>query len=451
MDVNTSLIKLFEDNLPFIERQSCDPLNAQRLKAFEHFKRTGIPSTENEAYKYTDLRSFFGTNTAQSFEIQAENLNVPVEFRCNVDSMDTLTFYTVNGRLAPFQGHLPEGIIIGSFAEIACQRPNLLEPYFSKIASLEDSFTALNTMFAIDGFFIHISKNIVCEKPIQIINILTSDKHLTAYQRNMIILEENANAKVLICDHTLSPMKFTMNVVTEVQVSNSANLDFYNLQNQHNGTAQVGGYFFNQEANSVLHSNFITLQAGMARNNIFVRLGGTKAENFLSGLYLCDKRQHVDNFTFIDHAAPDCSSSELFKGVLDDSSTAAFTGKIMVRPNAMRTNAYQANNNLLLTNKARINTRPWLEIYNDDVKCSHGATVGQLDEKAFFYMRQRGISREEANILLQYAFAYEVIEKIKLPVLKEQIRALVEKRFRGKLDKCDSCILCGKFESMSGC
>jgi len=137
--------------------------------------------------------------------------------------------------------------------------------------------------------------------------------------------------------------------------------------------------------------------------------------------------------------------------VLDDSSTAAFTGKIMVRPNAMRTNAYQANNNLLLTNKARINTRPWLEIYNDDVKCSHGATVGQLDEKAFFYMRQRGISREEANILLQYAFAYEVIEKIKLPVLKEQIRALVEKRFRGKLDKCDSCILCGKFESMSGC
>jgi Fe-S cluster assembly protein SufD len=230
-------------------------------------------------------------------------------------------------------------------------------------------------------------------------------------------------------------------------VGQQANLDFCNLQNQHNRTAQVGGYCFNQETGSILSANFITLHAGTARNNIFVRMNGEHAENNISGLYLCDKNQHVDNYTFIDHAAPDCTTRELFKGVMDDASTAVFTGKIKVRPDAQRTNAYQSNNNLLLTGDARINTNPQLEIYADDLKCSHGATIGQLDENALFYMRQRGISREEANILLQYAFAYEVIEKIKLPVLKEQIRSLVEKRFRGHLDKCDSCVLCKQFNN----
>jgi len=235
-----------------------------------------------------------------------------------------------------------------------------------------------------------------------------------------------------------------MNSVTEIHVAEKANLDFCTMQNQHNNTAQVGGYYFNQEKESVLYANFITLNTGIARNNIFARLGGAYAESFLSGLYLCDKNQHVDNFTFIDHTVPDCYSNELFKGVLDDSATAAFTGKIMVRPDAQHSNAYQTNNNLLLTNNARINTKPQLEIYADDVKCSHGATIGQLDDNALFYMRSRGISREEAYILLQFAFAYEIIEKIKVPALKEQIRVLIEKRFRGKLDKCDSCVLCGQ-------
>jgi Fe-S cluster assembly protein SufD len=306
-------------------------------------------------------------------------------------------------------------------------------------------------MFALDGFFIYIPKNFVCEKPIQIIDILTSNKDLSVTQRNMIILEEGSQAQVLICDHTLSPVKFTMNVVTEIHVGQRANLDFCNLQNQHNRASQVAGYYFNQEAGSVLSSNFITLHAGTARNNIFIRMYGKHAENSISGLYLCDKNQHVDNYTFIDHAAADCTTRELFKGVMDDASTAAFTGKIMVRPDAQRTNAYQSNNNLLLTGDAKIYTNPQLEIYADDVKCSHGATIGQLDENALFYMRQRGISREEANILLQYAFAYEVIEKIKLPVLKEQIRALVEKRFRGHLDKCDSCVLCKKVDKQMRC
>ena len=452
MNLNTSIFNLFEENQSLIESQSCDFLNSLRIKAFEIFRQNGIPETKNEEYKYTDLQPFFGIYPENSFSAQSKNIRVPEEFRCNVDSMEVYTFFTVNGHFVHTDNKLPDGIIVDSLAEIARLNPNLLEPYYNKIASLcSDPFIAINHMFALDGFFIYIPKNCICQKPIQIVDILTSDKDLSASQRNMIILEEGAQAQVLICDHTLSPVKFTMNVVTEIHLGQRANLDFCNLQNQHNRTAQVAGYFFNQEAHSVLNTNFITLHAGTARNNIFARLNGEHAENNLSGLYLCDKNQHVDNNTFIDHAVADCTTSELFKGVMDDASTAVFTGKIMVRPDAQRTNAYQSNNNLLLTGDAKINTNPQLEIYADDVKCSHGATIGQLDENALFYMRQRGISREEAYILLQYAFAYEVIEKIKLPVLKEQIRILVEKRFRGRLDKCDSCVLCKRSDKQMGC
>ena len=405
-----------------------------------------------EAYKYTNIKAFIANETDYSSSEKEKAVKVPEEFRCNVESMEAYTFFAVNGNFIPHKNNLPKGIFASGFSEAKYLKTNVLEQYYGKIAQTEtDPLTAINTNIAKDGFFLHISKNFESEKPIQIINILASDKNLSVAQRNMIVFGENARAKVLICDHTLSPVKYSNNSVTEVQIGKGANLDFCNLQNQHNATAQVAGYYFNQEEKSVLSANFITLHTGIARNNIFVRLSGIHSECFLSGLYLCDKKQHVDNFTFIDHAAPDCTSNELFKGVMDDASTAAFAGKILVRPNSQRTNAYQSNNNLLLTNEARVNSKPQLEIYADDVKCSHGATVGQLDENALFYMRQRGISRQEAYILLQYAFAYEVIEKIKLPELKERIRLLVEKRFRGQLDKCDSCVLCRKMDSRLGC
>jgi Fe-S cluster assembly protein SufD len=168
-------------------------------------------------------------------------------------------------------------------------------------------------------------------------------------------------------------------------------------------------------------------------------------------LYLSDKNQHVDNFTFIDHAKPNCTSTELFKGVMDDRATGAFTGRVLVRKDSQNTNAYQSNNNILLTDLARISTRPQLEIYADDVKCSHGATIGQLDDEAMFYLRSRGIGKEEARVLLMYAFAYEVLDKISVGALKEQIRELVEKRFRGEYDKCDFCVVCAETPNPLSC
>jgi len=442
-----SLVELFEENRSKIEAYSSPVLNSLRDEAFDAFQELGIPSNKVENYKYTNLQPLF--NGDFTFSVNPETLTENLEdlFSCDVDTLDSITIYVVNGwyytRNNP--GDLPKGLRIGSFAHLAKENPEFLEKYCgTRAPHLSDGVVAFNTMFAQDGFFVHVPEGVVVEKPIQIVNILMSEDALMTTQRNLIVMDDNSEARIMVCDHTLTTGKFVMNSVTEGYVGKDARLDLYNLQNQHNATTQVAGFYFEQHENSHLTTNNLTLHAGVARNNIELKLAGSHAEGHAYGLYLLDKNQHVDNFSYIDHAVPDCFSDELFKGVLDDNSTGAFTGKIMVRPDAQRTNAYQSNNNLLLTNNAKMNTKPQLEIYADDVKCSHGATVGQLDEDAMFYLRTRGISREEANILLMYAFAYEVIEKIKVKPLREQIRALVEKRFRGELDKCHSCVVCGQ-------
>ncbi|WP_291860780.1 Fe-S cluster assembly protein SufD [Marinilabilia sp.] len=442
-----SLVELFEENRSLIEEQSSIVLNNLRDEAFDAFQELGIPSNKVENYKYTNLQPLF--NGDFSFSLKPEILTENVEdvFSCDLETLDSITIYLVNGWYYTRNNPdlFPEGIRIGSLAHLAKEDPEFLEKYYgSRAPYLSDGVVAFNTMFAQDGFFVHVPKGVVVEKPIQIVNILMSEEALMTTQRNLVVMDDNSEARIMVCDHTLTTGKFVMNSVTEGYVGKDARLDLYNLQNQHNATTQVAGFYFEQHENSHLATNNLTLHAGVARNNIELKLAGAHAEGHAYGLYLLDKNQHVDNFSYIDHAVADCFSDELFKGVLDDYSIGVFTGKIMVRPDAQRTNAYQSNNNLLLTNDAKMNTKPQLEIYADDVKCSHGATVGQIDEDAMFYLRTRGISREEATILLMYAFAYEVIEKIKVKPLREQIRALVEKRFRGELDKCHSCVVCGQ-------
>lgn len=442
-----SLSTLFEENRQTIEDSSSKVLNNLRGQALEAFLKLGIPSNKVENYKYTNLQPYFSGDF--SFSLNAPDFTGRMEdiFSCDVETLDSFTIFIVNGWYYSNNGSalLPEGVRVGSLAALAKEDPSFIEKYYGKNAPwLSDGLVALNTMFARDGFYIHIPKGVVVEKPIQVVNILLSEEPLMTNQRNLIILEENSEARVLVCDHTLSSDKFVVNNVTEGFVAPNARLDYYNLQNQHNATTQVAGIYVDQKENSYVKTNNLTLHTGVGRNNIELKLSGKYAEGHAYGLYLLDKNQHVDNFSFIDHAVPECFSDELFKGVLDDHATAAFTGKIMVRPDAQKTNAYQTNNNLLLTRDAKINSRPQLEIYADDVKCSHGATVGQLDEEAMFYLRSRGINKDEATILLMYAFAYEVIEKIKMDPLREQIRSLVEKRFRGELDKCHSCVVCGQ-------
>jgi len=454
-ELKTDYTELFESNRERIEAGLPEAVTAHREVCLKDFEKLGIPNDRNEDYKYTNIQPFLKGTFEFNFAHRDTDSQLDDIFQCEVSALETYSVFVINGWYSAknkIAETLPEGVYFGSFAKAVEKYPELIEKYYGKAALTErDGFAALNGMFAQDGVFIYVPKGVVLDKPMQIVNIMTGDNDLTAFQRNLIILEENSQAKVLVCNHTLSASKFVVNSVTEVFAEKYVNFEYYTLENQHNFTTQVAGVFVEQKDSSTVMTNNLTLHAGTLRNNVFYKLDGEHCESHLYGLYLSDKNQHVDNFTFIDHAKPNCTSTELFKGVMDDRATGAFTGRVLVRKDSQNTNAYQSNNNILLTDLARISTRPQLEIYADDVKCSHGATIGQLDDEAMFYLRSRGIGKEEARVLLMYAFAYEVLDKISVGALKEQIRELVEKRFRGEYDKCDFCVVCAETPNPLSC
>jgi len=445
--VEQKYIALYEKSLDDLNSVVSHEVAAQREQGIQIFKEMGIPTRKVESYKYTNLKPQFEADYSYDFKHEVFGKNMKDVFNCNVHDLEATTIYLINGwyyRQNQLPESLPKGVVIGSFAECSKTYSQIFKEHYNKYAKNEEhSLVALNTAYAQDGFFIYIPKGVIIEKPIQIVNIMNSDEDLMAFPRNLIVVEENAQAKILLCEHTISDNKFLLNGVTEAFVEKNSVFDIYTIQNQHNLTTNVSSVFVKQKQHSSVLTHNLTLHTGVTRNNIYVHMDDEHCESHVYGLFISDKSQHVDNYTFIDHAKSNCYSEELFKGVLDDAATAAFAGKIMVRPDAQKTNAFQRNDNLLLTENAKMNTKPMLEIYADDVKCSHGATVGQLDEKSMFYLRSRGIGKDEARILLMYAFAYEAVEKIRVGALREQIRDLVEHVFRGELNKCHSCVLCG--------
>jgi Fe-S cluster assembly protein SufD len=294
---------------------------------------------------------------------------------------------------------------------------------------------------ASDGLFIFIPEGVNMTRPVQVVNLVQADNDTFNQPRNLIIAEKNSKFSIIICDHTLAPQKFLTNAVTEVFVGENAHFDIIRVQNEHNNACKITNTFIHQEKNSVTSSNNITLHGGLIRNNTYHYLGGEGAESYSYGLFLADKWQHIDNFVNVDHAFPHCTSNQLFKGVLDDMSTGAFNGRILVRPDAQGTFAYQKNNNILLTDDAKMDTKPQLEIFADDVKCSHGATIGQLDDDALFYLQSRGINKREARLMLMFGFAHEVIQNIKIEALRERMDNLVMQRLKGELSRCASCLV----------
>ncbi|PLX22312.1 MAG: Fe-S cluster assembly protein SufD [Marinilabiliales bacterium] len=443
IEMKDRFIEIYQENQELLKLDSPEYINVLREKAFEQFKNLGIPDKKNEQYKYTDLNTEF-ENTYKTY-ISPKNIKFQINdiFRCDVPELNTKVILLLNGWYYDRENlihELPGGAIIGSFQKAAELYPDLVKEHFTKYAvSDTDGMVALNTAFVKDGLFLYVPKGIVIEKPIQIINILMDEEEGFTQHRNLYILEENSQASVVVCDHTLSTPNFLTNSVSEFYIGENASLDYSRMQNEHNGSKQVSHLFFSQQRNSRVNANTVTLHGGLIRNNVNVLLNGEGCENSTYGLYLTDKGQHIDNYVFMDHAYPNCTSNQLFKGVLDDFATGAFNGKVLVRKDAQKTLAFQANNNILLTDDTDINTKPQLEIYADDVKCSHGATVGQLDEDAMFYLRARGIPQKEAKLLLMYAFANDVIKAIQVPALQERIQDLVDKRLRGELSRCNSC------------
>ena len=425
---------------------SVDVMNAVRDQAFEDFKRLGFPSRKVERYKYTDMQQLF----APDYGLNLNRLRIPVDpyqaFRCDVPNLSTSLYFIVNDQFyqeALPKVQLPEGVFIGSLAEAAAQRPELVAKYYAKIAATaDDGITALNTMLAQDGLLVYVPKNVKIDRAVQVINILRSDVDLMVNRRVLVIVEEGAEARLLFCDHAVDDRPFLTTQVIEAYVGDNAQLSLYCLEETHYKNTRVSNVYVSQQANSHFDHNVITLHNGVTRNRLDLVFKGEGAECELNGCVIADKNQHVDNNTLIDHQVGDCDGRELYKYVLDDEAVGAFAGRVLVRHGSQKTTSEERNQNLCMTRQARMFTQPMLEIYADDVKCSHGSTVGQLNDAALFYMQQRGISIKEARLLLEFAFVGEVIDKISLAPLRERLHYLAEKRFRGELSRCEGCQLC---------
>lgn len=445
LGLESPYISLYKEHNGSIKNHSSKLMNQNRDASFELFERLGFPTSALEDYKYTDLKNSLSID----YGLNINRITIPVNpydaFKCDVPGISPYLYFVVNDAFfsAKNKESLPAGVIIGSLNDIANKRPELVEKYYGKLTQKkQDGLIAFNGAFAQDGFFIYVPKNIVLEKPIQIVNIMRSDVDFMATSHNLVILEEGAKASLLVCDHVMDNVNFLENRVTEVFVAENASYEHYKLENTHNRNTNLSTLLIEQQASSNVLANVITLHNGITRNNIEIALEGEHCETLLCGMVVSDKNQQVDNFTSVLHNKPNCHSNELFKYIVDDSSLCGFTGKLVVAKDAQKTLAYQTNKNLLLNNDARIRTKPQLEIYADDVKCSHGATIGQLDENAMFYLRSRGISAHEARLLLMFAFAADVIENIRISALQERIKLLVEKRLRGENSKCEGCVIC---------
>lgn len=426
-----------------ITRDSSALVNACREEALESFLESGLPAGKDEKYKYTPVNSYFTTEIPQNFNPGSFDVDLEELFRCDIPELDTYVVLVLNGRFHSPSGinsGLPDGIIIDSLLRASHRYPELFSEHYSKYAiHKKDGVTALNTLFSRDGVFLYIPRGVVLDKPLQIIHLLLAGEPQMVHHRNLFILEENAEGKVLICDHTLSSHDFMTNSVTEIYAGKGSGFELTRVQNEHNQAVQITNAYIHQKENSRVHSEYITLHGGKVRNNLYVDLAGEGAENNSVGLFFADDQQHVDNFTCVNHLVPGCTSNQLYKGILDHNATGSFNGKIYVEKDAQHTQAYQRNNNILLSKSAKMHTRPQLEIYADDVKCSHGATVGQIDTDALFYLRSRGIPKKESMHLLMYAFAYAVLSQINLDPLRERVAELVEKRLRGELSRCNNC------------
>lgn len=443
-------IELYEQAREMIFSHAPESMNVVRDQAFEDFKALGFPSKKVERYKYTDIQKLFEPD----YGVNLSRLQIPVDpyeaFRCDVPNLSTSLYFVVNDMFYHDEkpkGHLPEGVVIGSLRDY----PELVNKYYTKLAKThEDAITALNTMLVQDGLLVYVPKNVKVDRAIQVINILKGTPQnaqrvvpdLMVNRRVLLILEEGAEIKMLFCDHAADDRNFLATQIIEAYVGENASLDLYCMEETHHKNVRLSNVYIDQQANSRVNHNVITLHNGITRNRLDLTFSGEGAECQCYGCVIADKQQHVDNNTLITHHVPHCTSNELYKYVLDEKATGAFAGRVLVEHGAQKTSSQMTNQNLTATKEARMYTQPMLEIYADDVKCAHGSTVGQLNDAALFYMRQRGISLQEARLLLQNAFINEVIDKMQLEPLRDRLHYLVEKRFRGELNKCSGCKLC---------
>lgn len=440
-----STADFFRKHIAQIGKNDHPYVAALRQKAIASFEEQGFPTQKLEAWKNTSLETALDKEYIFDIQPPEEQANPRSIFRCEIHNFETYLFTQLNGwnlyEQAPLTT-LPDGVIVGSLWEAIKKYPEIFETHYGKYARNEfNGMIALNTAFAQDGLFIYVPDNIEVEKPIQMVNIVQTDEALFIQPRHLIVVGKNSKLTLVHCDDSTKEERTFINSVTEVFLDEGSIMDHYKMQNKDAGSTVVTSLFIHQKDHSNVTTHTLTFNGGTLRNEVYADLQGSGCDTQLNGLYLVDNKQHIDNQVYVNHAKPDNTSRQLYKGIIDDEASAVFNGHVEVQRDAQRTSAFQTNRNILLSENARVTTKPFLEIYADDVKCSHGATVGQLDTDAMFYIRSRGICERNARMLLMYAFAAEVIQKINIGILRERVDVMVQKRLKGELSICDQCVL----------
>lgn len=425
MDLKEKLISSF---LAFENQVDVDSyVHDIRSEAIKTFEERGFPSKKEEAWKYTSLNSLLKKDYSV-FPKQEKALEYRDVKKYFLHDIDTYKIVFIDGR---YSSHLSETTHEGMdvcLMSAALSKPKyrlIIENYFNKIAP-KDSLTSLNTAFSNEGAFIHIPKNKLAEKPIQIIHFSTGDESAVMLQpRNLIVTDENSHVQIIERHQSLTSNAVLTNSVTEIFAGKRAIIDYYKIQNDDKDASLIDNTFIKQGRESHCFVHTFSFGGKLTRNNLNFYQHGERINSTLKGVTIIGNKQHVDHNTLVNHIEPNCESHQDYKGIFSDNAIGVFNGKIIVEKEAQKTNAFQANNNILVNDKATINTKPQLEIFADDVKCSHGCTIGQLDENAMFYMRSRGIPEKEAKALLMYAFSNDVMRSVKIPELKQRITKII--------------------------
>ena len=425
MDLKEKLVSSF---LAFENQVDVDStVHDVRSEAIKTFEKEGFPSKKQEAWKYTSLNTIL-KHDYSVFPKQENALEYRDVKKYFIHDIDSYKIVFIDGKYSSHLSQTTHDGIDVCLMSAALNKPKyrlIIENYFNKTAT-KDSLSSLNTAFSKEGAYIHIPKNKLVEKPIQIIHFSSGiEEALMLQPRNLIVVDENAHVQIIERHQSLTDNPVLTNSVTEIFANKRAIVDYYKVQNDRENASLIDNTYVNQKRESHCSVHTFTFGGKLTRNNLNFYQNGERIDSTLKGVTIIGNKQHVDHNTLVHHIEPNCESHQDYKGIFGDNSTGVFNGRVIVNKEAQKTNAFQANNNILISDKASINTKPQLEIFADDVKCSHGCTIGQLDESAMFYMRSRGIPEKEAKALLMYAFSNNVLSSVKIPEIKQRITKII--------------------------
>ncbi len=438
-------LDLFREHRGLIDANSAAPVNALRDEAAHALEKMRLPRRGDENFENIDMEEMLSPDYGLNLQKVDIDVNLDMTFRCEIPVSPQSVLMNINDTFAAAPeafDSLPDVVDVGSLREFAKLYPQEVSEYYGRIADMSNPIVALDTLLAQDGLYVRVRRGVRLEQPLQLVNILSNAMPLMAVRRVLVIVEDEAECKLLVCDHTQrSDVNLMALETVELAVGERARLDYYNIEESTENTRRLSAVYVSQKASSQVNIDGITLFNGTTRNEYYCRFEGEDARLRLYGMGIEDRQRVLSTYTKIDHAVPRCMSDELFKFTVDDQAIGAFTGRIHVATGAVKTEAYQANRNLVGEGGAKMYSKPQLEIYNDDVKCSHGCAIGQLDPLQVFYMRTRGLTEANARLLLRQAFMADVIAAIDVPSLRDRLHILTERRFAGLGSACGTCPL----------